>query len=114
MLKKLLLFSFIAIYFVTNINAQTELITNGSFETGNLTGWNTDSVGTGLNPGGCVQNWYIDSTSLNNCCCVDSIVPTDGDSYVHHIPSPNHALVALKRFISFATCTTKSVPIVLS
>ena len=58
--------------------AQTELLTNGDFETGDLTGWLTTAT-NGVDQGsGCIMNWAVQLNSTIVCCCVDEIVPTEG------------------------------------
>lgn len=80
MKKSLLLLLFLALSLGT-LNSQTELLSNGSFETGDLTDWNLDAVnGIDLGATSCVENWRVQGDSLNLCCCVTDISPTDGTS----------------------------------
>lgn len=77
-MKKSLLFA--AGFFLScGAFAQVELLTNGSFETGALSPWAISSVnGTDGGPTSCVENWRVQTDSVDLCCCVNEVTPTDG------------------------------------
>ena len=76
MKKKLL--TLICIAASSSFFAQTELLTNGDFETGDLTGWLTTAT-NGVDQGsGCIMNWAVLDNSTSVCCCVGEIAPTEG------------------------------------
>lgn len=78
MKKSLLLFIFVALSIGT-LYSQTELLSNGSFETGDLTDWNLDAVnGVDGGPQSCSENWRVQGDSVDICCCVTDVFPTDG------------------------------------
>ena len=59
--------------------AQVELLTNGSFESGALSPWAISSVnGTDGGPSSCVENWRVQADSIDLCCCVPEVTPSDG------------------------------------
>lgn len=67
------------VFFIGIIQAQTDFITNGSFETGDLGDWEISAVNaTDGGAGSCTKNWAVDTNSANTCCCVDDFDPTDG------------------------------------
>lgn len=82
-MKLKLLFLSAALYsFCTT--AQTELITNGSFETGDLGlgDWTIDAVnGVDLGSNSCAENWIVANNSSSICCftCLPNFFPTDGN-----------------------------------
>lgn len=58
---------------------QTELISNGGFETGDLTGWTVAATnGVDAGPASCTENWRVQDNSADLCCCVLEVVPTEG------------------------------------
>ena len=67
------------IVFALGANAQVELLTNGSFESGALSPWVVSTVnGTDGGPNSCVENWRVQADSIDLCCCVAEVTPTDG------------------------------------
>lgn len=79
-MKQKLLLLFLCMCIVGSLTAQTELLTNGSFETGDLGDWILEEANatTAQASGSCRRNWTIDPDSSNTCCCVEDINPTDG------------------------------------
>lgn len=76
-MKKILLYS-MTILAATIAQAQVDVLTNGSFETGDSS-WDISEVnGTNGPPGSCVENWIVLPDSSSICAIVDEIVPTDG------------------------------------
>lgn len=59
--------------------AQVELLSNGSFEDGTAAPWTIDAVnGVDAGPFTCNENWRIQSDSVDLCCCLTDILPSDG------------------------------------
>ncbi len=77
MYKKLL---FIGAFLLTaGASAQVELLTNGSFETGDLSSWDISFVnGTDGGPLSCSENFRVQGNSSDICCCVTDVLPSDG------------------------------------
>jgi hypothetical protein len=57
--------------------APTELISNGSFETGNLTSWSTSGLGTVGNCANVGRDWNVSSSSSATGCALPG-APVDG------------------------------------
>ncbi len=80
-MKKYLLLLLVLALSLGTLNSQTELLSNGSFETGDLTDWNLDTInGIDGGPASCAENWRVQGGSLDLCCCVADVSPTDGTS----------------------------------
>lgn len=64
---------------VTSAYSQIELLTNGGFESGDLTAWTVSSVNAvDAGPTTCTENWRVQSDSVDLCCCVPDIGPSEG------------------------------------
>lgn len=79
-MKKLLLLA--ALLSLTwNSTSQTEVLTNGSFESGALGPWTAIAIGTvDAGPSSCIENWRVQSDSFDVCTIVPDVTPTDGTS----------------------------------
>jgi len=75
-MNKLLLFTFLLLGSV--ITAQTEYLLNGSFEDGDIGEWSISEI-NGVSGGICNENWTIFTDSAGICCCVDDVLPTNGN-----------------------------------
>lgn len=77
MLRNILFFTLFALSNYTL--SQVELITNGSFESGNLTPWTITAVGTSDDgPLSCTENWRVQKNSSDVCTVVPDVLPADG------------------------------------
>ena len=71
--------AFSLILFTQTAFSQTELISNGSFETGDLTDWAVSAVnGVDGGPNSCSENWIVLENSTTICSTVNNVFPSDG------------------------------------
>ena len=66
---------------LTTGSTETELISNGSFES-DLSDWNSiiENGTDGSGNGNCQLKWFAADDSTGICCCVNDVFPTDGTS----------------------------------
>jgi hypothetical protein len=80
-MKNLLLLFICLLSTVWTVNSQAEFLSNGSFETGDLTGWMVSVVNNvDGGPTSCTENWRVQENSTDVCVLVPEITPTDGIS----------------------------------
>ena len=68
-MKKLLAAAFTSLMLSAGANA-VEIITNGNFETGDLTGWSTSNLGTTGTCPSATRDWNVAATSSTGCSTV--------------------------------------------
>ncbi len=77
-MKKLLLFG-AAVLLTVSASAQVELLTNGGFESGDLSSWTVSAVnGVDNGPGSCVENWRVETNSAGICGFVTDFGAAEG------------------------------------
>ncbi len=80
-MKKKILLPLSLLFVTCTLTAQTELLSNGSFESGDLTDWDLSAVnGVDQGAASCTENWRVQADSFDICVLVPDVAPTDGAS----------------------------------